>query len=70
LRTTNLIESAFATGNSLSLQTARLMVFKLIDAASKSWHRFNGTNQLSKFNAGCQIRRRHRGHSDRQSHAA
>src|SRR4029079_4223752 len=56
LRTTNPIESVFATvrhrtvrtKGSLSPTTARLMVFKLICAASKSWRRLKGTNHLPK----------------------
>jgi putative transposase len=60
LRTTNPIESVFATvrhrtvrtKGSLSSTTARLMVFKLIIAASKSWRRLKGTNQLPKVIAG------------------
>jgi hypothetical protein len=36
----------------LSPQTARLMVFKLIDAASRTWRRLKGTNQLPKIIAG------------------
>ena len=60
LRTTNLIESVFATvrpqnrrtKGSLSSTTARLMVFKLVVAASKTWRRLKGTNQLPKVIAG------------------
>lgn len=60
LRTTNPIESVFATvrhrtvrtKGSLSSGTAKLMVFKLIMAASKTWRRLNGTNQLPKVVAG------------------
>jgi transposase-like protein len=60
LRTTNPIESAFATvrhrtvrtKGSLSPTTARLMVFKLLCAASKTWRRLKGTNQLPKVIAG------------------
>ena len=60
LRTTNPIESVFATvrhrtvrtKGSLSPTTAKLMVFKLIVAASKTWRRLKGTNQLSKVIAG------------------
>jgi transposase-like protein len=60
LRTTNPIESVFATvrhrtvrtKGSLSPQTARLMVFKLIEAAAKTWRRLKGTNQLPKIVAG------------------
>ncbi len=54
--TTNLIESLFATGRyrtvrtkgSLSLTTARPMVFKLVIAASRTWRRLNGINQSPK----------------------
>ena len=56
LRTTNPIESVFATvrhrtvrtKGSLSPTTARLMVFKLLCAASKTWRRLKGTNQLPR----------------------
>ncbi|MGH9610349.1 MAG: IS256 family transposase [Bryobacteraceae bacterium] len=60
LRTTNPIESVFATvrhrtvrtKGSLSPTTARLMVFKLVIAASRTWRRLKGTNQLPKVIAG------------------
>jgi transposase-like protein len=60
LRTTNPIESVFATvrhrtvrtKGSLSSTTAKLMVFKLLGAASKTWRRLKGTNQLPKVIAG------------------
>jgi len=60
LRTTNPIESVFATvrhrtvrtKGSLSPTTARLMVFKLLCAASKTWRRLKSTNQLPKVIAG------------------
>ena len=60
LRTTNPIESVFATvrhrtvrtKGSLSSTTARLMVFKLVIAASKTWRRLKGTNQLPTVIAG------------------
>ena len=60
LRTTNPIESVFATvrhrtvrtKGSLSSTTAMLMVFKLLCAASKTWRRLKGTNQLPKVIAG------------------
>ncbi|WP_028154366.1 transposase, partial [Bradyrhizobium japonicum] len=60
LRSSNPIESVFATvrhrtvrtKGSLSQQTAKLMVFKLIDAASKTWRRLKSTNQLPKVIAG------------------
>jgi transposase-like protein len=60
LRTSNPIESVFATvrhrtvrtKGSLSPKTAKLMVFKLVDAASRTWRRLKGTNQLPKVTAG------------------
>jgi transposase-like protein len=60
LRTTNPIESVFATvrhrtvrtKGSLSSTTDKLMVFKLLCAASKTWRRLKGTNQLPKVVAG------------------
>jgi putative transposase len=60
LRTTNPIESVFATvrhrtvrtKGSLSPTTARLMVFKLLCAASKTWRRLKGANQLPKVISG------------------
>ena len=56
LRTSNPIESVFATvrhrtvrtKGSLSPKTARLMVFKLVSAAAKTWRRLKGENQLPK----------------------
>jgi transposase-like protein len=64
LRTTNPIESVFATvrhrtvrtKGALSPTTARLMVFKLIAAASKTWRRLKGTNQLPKVIAGVRFK--------------
>jgi len=60
LRTANPIESVFATvrhrtvrtKGALSQKTARLMVFKLIIAASKTWRRLKGENQLPKVVGG------------------
>jgi transposase-like protein len=60
LRTTNPIESVFATvrhrtvrtKGALSRKTAKLMVFKLVIAASKTWRRLKGENQLPKVIAG------------------
>jgi transposase-like protein len=60
LRTTNPIESVFATvrhrtvrtKGALSQDTARLMVFKLVMAAAKTWRRLNGENQLPKVVQG------------------
>ena len=56
LRTTNPIESVFATvrhrtvrsKGALSPKTARLMVFKLVTAAAKTWRKLKGENQLPK----------------------
>ncbi len=64
LRTSNPIESAFATvrhrtmrmKGALSQDTARLMVFKLVMAASKSWRRLQGQNQLPKVVSGVTFR--------------
>jgi len=60
LRTSNPIESVFATvrhrtvrtKGSLSQRTARLMVFKLVSAAARTWRRLNGENQLPKVVRG------------------
>ncbi len=60
LRTTNPIESVFATvrhrtvrtKGALSHRTARLMVFKLTMAASKTWRRLKGENRLPMVIAG------------------
>ena len=60
LRTSNPIESVFATvrhrtvrtKGALSPTTARLMVFKLVMAASKTWRRLKGENLLPKVVAG------------------
>ena len=64
LRTSNPIESAFATvrhrtvrmKGALSQDTARLMVFTLVMAASKSWRRLQGQNQLPKVVSGVTFR--------------
>jgi transposase-like protein len=60
LRTSNPIESVFATvrhrtvrtKGSLSPRTAKLMVFKLVTAAAKTWRRLKGENQLPKVVRG------------------
>ena len=60
VRTTNPIESVFATvrhrtirtKGALSQNTAKLMVFKLVMAAAKTWRRLNGENQLPKVIRG------------------
>jgi len=64
LRTSNPIESAFATvrhrtvrmKGALSQDTARLMVFKLVMTAAKSWRRLQGQNQLPKVVSGVTFR--------------
>jgi transposase-like protein len=64
LRTANPIESVFATvrhrtvrtKGALSQNTARLMVFKLVMAAAKTWRRLNGENQLPKVIQGVTFR--------------
>lgn len=80
LRTSNPIESTFATvrhrtirtKGCLSNDTALAMVFKLVDAAQKSWRRLDGHNQLpkvilgAKFADGLEVT----DHADRQPKAA
>jgi hypothetical protein len=60
LHTTNVIESSFATvrhrtvrsKGCLSNKTALAMIFKLAEAAEKSWRRLDGHNQLPKVILG------------------
>jgi transposase-like protein len=60
LRTTNVIESTFATvrhrtvrsKGCLSNKTALAMIFKLAEAAERSWRRLDGHNQLPKVVVG------------------
>src|SRR6056297_71639 len=60
LRTGNPIESVFATvrhrtvrtKGALSQKTAKLMVFKLVQAAAQTWRRLKGANQLPMVIAG------------------
>src|ERR1700740_1985000 len=60
LRTSNVIESSFATvrhrtvrsKGCLSNKTALAMIFKLAEAAERSWRRLNGHNQLPKIILG------------------
>jgi transposase-like protein len=60
LRTSNVIESAFATvrhrtvrsKGCLSNKTALAMIFKLAEAAERSWRRLDGHNQLPKIILG------------------
>jgi transposase-like protein len=64
LRTSNPIESVFATvrhrtvrtRGALSQDTARLMVFKLVMAAAKTWRRLKGEDQLPKVISGVTFR--------------
>ncbi len=64
LRTSNPIESVFATvrhrtvrtKGALSQDTARLIVFKLVMAAAKTWRRLKGENQLPKVVGGVTFR--------------
>jgi putative transposase len=64
VRTTNPIESVFATvrhrtvrvKGALSQDTAKLMVFKLITAASRTWRKLKGDNQLPKLIQGVKFR--------------
>jgi putative transposase len=64
LRTSNPIESVFATvrhrtvrtKGALSQDTARLMVFKLVMMAARTWRRLNGENQLPKVVRGVRFR--------------
>ena len=81
LRTTNPIESTFATvrhrtirsKGCLSNRTALAMVFKLVEAAQRSWRRLDGHNQLPKlilgvkFTNGLEVAAKQ---TDRQSNAA
>jgi putative transposase len=60
LRTTNVIESSFATvrhrtvrsKGCLSTKTALAMIFKLAEAAERSWRRLNGHHQSPKIILG------------------
>ena len=64
LRTSNPIESVFATvrhrtvrtKGALSQDTARLMVFKLVMAAARTWRKLKGENQLPKVIQGVTFR--------------
>jgi putative transposase len=64
LRTSNPVESVFATvrhrtvrtKGALSQDTARLMVFKLVMAAAKTWRRLQGEDQLPKVVQGVTFR--------------
>ena len=61
--TTNIIESSFTTvrhrtvcsKGRLSNKTALAMIFKLAEAAEKSWRRLDGHNQLPKVILGAKF---------------
>ena len=63
LRTANPVESVFATvrhrtvrtKGALSQKTARLMVFKLVMTASRTWRRLKGENRLPMVLAGVAV---------------
>jgi transposase-like protein len=81
LRTSNPIESVFATlrhrtvrmKGALSQDTARLMVFKMVMAASKTWRRLKGQKPVAESHQRCKIqrwnRRRRRNEIRRLIHA-
>lgn len=62
-RTTNVIESSFATppphravqGTFFPNHTARAMIFELAEVAERSWRRLNGPNQLPKLILGARF---------------
>ena len=64
LRSSNPIESVFATvrhrtvrtKGALSQETAKLMVFKLVMTAARTWRRLKGENQLPKLIEGVTFR--------------
>ena len=63
-QTSNPIESVFATvrhrtvrtKGALSAKTAKFMVFKLVNAAAKTWRRLKGENQLPKVVQGVKFK--------------
>jgi putative transposase len=66
LRTTNPIESSFATvrhrtvrsKGCLSNKTALAMIFKLAEAAENSWRRRDGHKPVAENNSRCKVHRR------------
>ena len=72
LRTSNPIESVFATLRhgtvptkaALSQKTAKLVVFTLIQSASKKWLRLKGRNQLPKVIEGTKFNNGSEGNDD------
>ena len=67
LRSSNPIESVFATvrhrtvrtKGALSQETAKLMVFKLVMVAAKTWRRLKGEESVAEGNQWHQVQRRH-----------
>ena len=78
LRTSNPIESVFATvrhrtvrmKGALSQKTAKIMVFMLIRAASKTWRKLKGANQLPRLIEGVKFIDGVASTDDRQNRAA
>jgi putative transposase len=78
LRTSNPIESVFATvrhrtvrtKGSLSPTTAKLMIFKFVIAASDTWRKAERNKSVAEAHRRCQIHRRHGGHPSAGNHAA
>lgn len=78
LRTSNPIESVFATvrhrtvrtKGALSQKTVKIMVFTLIRAASKTWRRLKGANQLPRLIEGVRFVDGVASSDARESHAA
>ena len=74
LRSSNPIESVFATvrhrtvrtKGALSQETARLMVFKLIMAAARTWRRLKGEESVAEGDRWRQVPGRHRGRCHRR----
>ena len=73
LRTSNAIESSFATvklrtrvtKGAGSKKAALAMAYKLLDAAQERWRRFNGHELVADVLAGAQVQGRHPGHRRR-----
>ena len=75
IRTTNPIESVFATvrhrtvrtKSCLSHGTTLAMVFKLITTASKTWRRLMGKQSVAQGHRRCEIQRRYAGRRNQNS---
>ena len=74
LRTTNVIESAFATirhrisraKGCVTRRTMLSMIYKMGMSAEKSWRRLRGFRQLGKGHRGREVQRRYRGRRGQQ----